>query len=218
MENLISHKTCSRCGISQSLDNFYKVKRTKPKVRNVKHDDHKAMCKGCYKQRAAEWAAKNPEKRKAIARKWDAENSEKRKMYVDAYNHKDEVKEKRKQWRKENTTAYLKNKRNADLLFAFKFSMRTKLNKIFARFGYTKRSKSNEIFGCDWNTLKNHIERQFKPGMTWDNRSEWHIDHIIPLASAKTEEDVIKLNHYTNLQPLWAHENLKKSDKIESLV
>ena len=46
--------------------------------------------------------------------------------------------------------------------------------------------------------------------MTWENRSEWHVDHIIPLATAKTEEDVYRLNHYTNLQPLWAHENIRK--------
>jgi hypothetical protein len=63
---------------------------------------------------------------------------------------------------------------------------------------------------------KLHIEKQFKPGMNWLNHSlhGWHIDHIIPMASATTEEEVIKLNHYTNLQPLWASENIKKSNKM----
>lgn len=50
--------------------------------------------------------------------------------------------------------------------------------------------------------------------MTWENRNEWHIDHITPLSSAKTEEELYKLCHYTNLQPLWAEENLKKGNKI----
>ena len=50
--------------------------------------------------------------------------------------------------------------------------------------------------------------------MCWENRNEWHIDHIIPLSSSKTEEDVFKLCHYTNLQPLWVNENLQKSNKI----
>lgn len=218
MENLTSHKTCTKCGVNQPLNNFYKVKRAKEKVRNVKHDDHKAMCKGCYVKRAAEWAAKNPDKRKAIARKWDAENIEKKKISIKKTKDKPETKERMRQWRKENTTAYLKRRRETDALFAFKQSMRSKLVKIFARFGYTKRSKSNEIFGCDWDTFRTHIERQFAKGMTWENRSEWHIDHIIPISSAKTEEDVIKLNHYTNLRPLWAADNLRKSNKLETLL
>jgi hypothetical protein len=50
--------------------------------------------------------------------------------------------------------------------------------------------------------------------MNWSNRNLWHIDHIIPLASAKTEEEMIKLCHYTNLQPLWAIENMSKGSKI----
>jgi len=105
-----------------------------------------------------------------------------------------------------------------DPLFALIGRCRARVNQSFRKNGYTKRSKTHEIIGCSWEFLRGFIERQFKPGMTWENRSEWHIDHIIPLASAKTEEDVIKLNHYTNLRPLWAEENLKKSDKIESLV
>jgi hypothetical protein len=59
-----------------------------------------------------------------------------------------------------------------------------------------------------------HLESKFVDGMSWDNRSRWHIDHIMPLASAKTEEELVALCHYTNLQPLWAAENLRKSDKL----
>ena len=53
--------------------------------------------------------------------------------------------------------------------------------------------------------------------MTWENKGAWHIDHIIPTCTAKTEEDLIRLNHYTNLQPLWAEENLKKGSKLIAL-
>ena len=70
------------------------------------------------------------------------------------------------------------------------------------------------MLGADYETAFNHIESRFKDGMTWDNQGEWHIDHIVPLASATTEEELIKLCHYTNLQPLWAEDNLKKGDKI----
>ncbi len=76
-----------------------------------------------------------------------------------------------------------------------------------------------EMFiGCSFAELKIHVERQFTKGMTWENRDQWHIDHIIPLSTAKTEEDVIRLNHYTNLRPLWAKDNLAKSDKVEFLL
>jgi hypothetical protein len=60
------------------------------------------------------------------------------------------------------------------------------------------------------------LETQFTDGMSWDNRSEWHIDHIIPLSSAKTEDELYKLCHYENLQPLWAEDNLKKGARILS--
>ena len=64
--------------------------------------------------------------------------------------------------------------------------------------------------------LQEYLEKQFKSGMTWKNHSlkGWHIDHIIPLNSAKTPEVVEKLMHYTNLQPMWATYNLKKGNKI----
>ena len=70
------------------------------------------------------------------------------------------------------------------------------------------------MLGVEWEVAKQHIGRQFTKGMNWDNHGDWHIDHIIPLASAKTPERLKQLCHYTNLQPLWAKENISKSDKI----
>ena len=70
------------------------------------------------------------------------------------------------------------------------------------------------MLGCTWKELRCHMESKFTEGMSWANRNLWHIDHIIPLASAKSIEEVIKLCHYTNLQPLWAEDNLKKGAKI----
>ena len=77
-----------------------------------------------------------------------------------------------------------------------------------------KNKKTEEILGCDFVFIKNYLESKFIDGMSWDNYGKWHVDHIIPLSSAKTEEDVYKLCHYTNLQPLWCEENLKKGTKI----
>jgi len=80
--------------------------------------------------------------------------------------------------------------------------------------GFTKKSRSYEILGCSFDYFKNHIESKFTDGMTWENRSKWHIDHIIPISSAKTEAEILKLNHYTNLQPLWAADNIRKGNKM----
>jgi hypothetical protein len=77
-----------------------------------------------------------------------------------------------------------------------------------------KNNTTFYIIGCLPNQLKEHLEKQFNGNMSWDNYGKWHIDHIIPLSSAKNEDEVYKLCNYTNLQPLWAEDNLKKSNKI----
>ena len=80
--------------------------------------------------------------------------------------------------------------------------------------GYTKTSKTSEILCCSYEYFKSHIESLFDYGMTWDNRNLWHIDHIIPLDFAENEEEMLMLNHYSNLSPLWRDLNLEKSSKI----
>ncbi len=93
----------------------------------------------------------------------------------------------------------------------------------FKRFFNGKNSKNQlekeSIIGGSVEFVKKHIERQFKKGMSWENYhiTTWHIDHIIPLSSAKNEEELLKLFHYTNLRPLWAKENISKSDKIPTV-
>jgi hypothetical protein len=111
--------------------------------------------------------------------------------------------------------AYDKNRRKSDPVYKMRRNIRSLIYHSIKKQGYAKRSKTYKILGCDFDTFKKHIERQFTKGMTWENHGEWHYDHIIPISSAQTEEEVIKLNHYTNFQPLWAEDNLRKSDKIE---
>ena len=80
-----------------------------------------------------------------------------------------------------------------------------------------KENKTLELIGCSPQELRNHIEKYFRKGMSWENYGidTWHIDHIRPLSLAKSWDDIVrlKLMHYTNLRPLWAKENLQKSDK-----
>lgn len=103
---------------------------------------------------------------------------------------------------------------NTNTLYKLKCILRSRTYSAFKYKGYSKNSKTKEILGIEWEVCKNYIERQFTKGMNWDNQGQWHIDHIIPLASAKTPKELKKLCHYTNLQPLWAADNLSKSDSI----
>ena len=138
-----------------------------------------------------------------------------RKQYREA--NKERINEYEKQYRednKERINEYRRKRTKTDPLYKMKKILRDRTYQAFRRQGYSKNTKTKEMLGLEWNLVKEHIDRQFTKGMSWDNKSEWHIDHIIPLASAKTPERLKQLCHYTNLQPLWVKDNLIKSDKI----
>ena len=104
-----------------------------------------------------------------------------------------------------------------DCIFKFKHNLRSLIKNSYKRSIngiYKKTRKTETILGCTIPVFIDYIKSKFKKGMTLNNHGEWHLDHIIPLSLATTEEEIIKLNHYTNFQPLWADENIKKSNKI----
>jgi len=107
-----------------------------------------------------------------------------------------------------------KEKRKHDYLFLIKEKIRKRIRKILKQKKIIKINDTKEILGCSFEFARNYLESKFKNGMTWNNHGKWHIDHIIPLASAKTEKEIYRLCHYTNLQPLWAKDNLSKGAKI----
>lgn len=110
-----------------------------------------------------------------------------------------------------------KNKRTKlDSREKFIEALRSLIRMTIKGKNFTKRSKTFQILGIDKEGFFNHIESKFQKGMTWDNHGihGWHIDHIIPVSCATTIEECEKLNHYTNLQPLWAKDNRIKSNKI----
>jgi len=114
--------------------------------------------------------------------------------------------------------AYRRKLRESDPVFALAHRMRSLVAHGLRANGLSKRSKTAEIIGCTWPEFAAHIERQFLPGMTWENRHLWHIDHIVPLATAVTEADVLALSRFTNLRPMWAADNLAKNSKITHLL
>jgi len=110
---------------------------------------------------------------------------------------------------------YRKERLENDDLFKCSIKIRSNILTSIKRKGYSKKTKTYKILGCDYDFFKSYIEAQFKEGMTWENHGQWHFDHIIPVSFAKSEEELIRLSHYSNFQPLWAEENLSKSNKIE---
>ena len=82
-----------------------------------------------------------------------------------------------------------------------------------------KSDSTMNLVGCDIDSLRLHLEKLFEDGMNWDNHGEWHIDHIRPCASfdLTDPEQQRVCFHYTNLQPLWAKDNLSKGDKWEEV-
>ena len=149
-------------------------------------------CKLCVK----EYSIKNKERAKTYY-----------KDYGNIYNER---------WLKKNPNfnAEYSAKRRKEPFFKLKDNLRNRIRKVLKIDGYKKSKITENFLGCSFKIAKEHLEKQFNNGMSWDNQGKWHIDHIIPLASAKTEEELIKLCHYTNLQPLWAFDNLSKGDKI----
>lgn len=124
--------------------------------------------------------------------------------------NKEKIREYKRNWKK--------NKKNTDPLFRFDNNIRKLIHSSFKNSdcNFRKKSTTQDILGCTIDEFIKYIESKFTKGMTFENHTTngWHLDHIIPISSAKTEEDIIRLNHYTNFQPMWANENIKKSNKI----
>ena len=97
--------------------------------------------------------------------------------------------------------------------------LRVRLYKALKEQGGHKAQRTIELLGCTIPELKQHLEAKFHQGMTWDNHGEWHIDHIRPCAvfDLTIPKQQQQCFHYTNLQPLWAEDNLQKSDICQIL-
>jgi len=186
-------KKCSKCGVEKELCEFRKDK--------TKKDGLYPSCKLCK----LIWRRNNKELTNASNRRSKKNNYEKIVLYNKEYQKKN----------KEKINTRMKERRKNEILFKLISNIRSRMGNFLKSKNYTKnKNKTTDILGCEPEFLKLYLENKFKKGMCWENRDKWHIDHIIPLSSAKTEFEVLKLCHYTNLQPLWSTENLKKSNKI----
>ena len=151
----------------------------------------------------------NKEERRIRNRAYQQQNKEKKNAYNRAY-HQQNIKE-----RRAYITEYARARRQEDPLYNFFCSIRSQAVRVVKQVGLGKKPTNTfKWVGCSPEQLKTHIESLFQEGMTWDNygKKGWHVDHIRPVSSFKPEE-WDQINHYTNLQPLWAEDNLLKGNK-----
>lgn len=211
-------KKCSKCKIEKPLNEFHKVLSNK--------DGKSFYCKPCASIRNSNHYLNNKEKIKAHHKPYNIKNIEPRKEAVKRWqkNNPQYMKEYMIEWRETNPKYkqnYVKNRKKTDSLFKLSENIRSMVCNSFKRScqgKYKKSSQTEIILGCPLDTFICHLQFQFKPNMTLENHGQgpgkWNMDHIIPISSAKTEEEIIKLNHYTNFQPLWWEENMAKGKRI----
>lgn len=132
-------------------------------------------------------------------------------------NNKEKIARCSKEWRKynlEHSRKYVKNRYHNDEQFKLKTICRQLVRRAYLSIGTKKENNTREFLGYSAIDLKEHIEKQFIKGMSWENYGDWEIDHSTPISLATTLEEGIKLSQLDNLQPLWKEDNQKKSNKL----
>jgi len=204
-------KVCKECNLEKNIELFIK---------------NRNLCKECMKVYKKTYHSKNKENISTLKKEYYLSNKEdileKRK---DNYsNNKEKKLEYQKEYaslNKEKISAYKmeyqRNRRLTDPVYKLKYVVGRLIRNSLKCKGLSKNKRSKDILGCTIEFFKVYIEERFIDDMSWDNYgTNWDIDHKIPLATAITEEDVLKLNHYTNLQPLDSYINRNvKRDKID---
>ena len=200
------NKHCKRCDETKPHEAFYKNKRRK--------DGLQVYCKPCMKK-------ENKVNYKKHKESWDKRTKE--------YNKTDKFKKYRREWatNKYNTNpeyrqkcidrvvANERKKLDTDPTYKLIHNMRGRLRKAVKGYG-DKYDTTMNLVGCNSTKLREYLEAKFTEGMTWENYGQgWHVDHIKPCCSfdLTSEEEQRKCFHYSNLQPLWAEENMKKGGK-----
>ena len=156
------------------------------------------------------WSVENREKKREYAFKSYWKDPEKARIRVGTYRklNKDKVLSYMKKYRKES--GYFEKRYKTDIQYRLAYLLRRRLRSALK--GNTKKGSAVKLLGCSVAQLKFHIEGKFQERMSWDNWGEWHIDHVVPLSffDLTNEQQLASACHYTNLQPLWADENIRK--------
>tara|TARA_Y100000593_G_scaffold69925_1_gene128371 strand:- start:690 stop:1400 length:711 start_codon:yes stop_codon:yes gene_type:complete len=230
-------KKCGKCGVVKPLDEFHKHKKLK--------DGRQYNCKECRKEHKKQHYQNNKEsilekqsqyyydnresileKQKEYKKQYRQDNKEEiRKQQAQWYQgNKEEIRKQQKQYaqdNKEKRNERDRNRRANDPVAALRENVSVAIRKALKRNDGSKKGESVlQYLPYTIEQLQEHLEKQFKPGMSWDNHSldGWHIDHIYPHSKLPYDSmdhpNFLKCWALDNLQPLWAEENISKGAKI----
>ena len=208
-------KFCSKCKKPKPIIEFSKDSSRK--------DNLCAWCKSCNKIQKKIYRTKNNKKVAKDKASYYIKNKERLQAKYKSYYKVNRSKSlsRQKEYYESNKrkvitylNGYYKNKRKTDPNFAMLVTMREMVCRM-VRNGACKSKRSIYYIGCTAKELRRYIESQFKEGMSWDNRSEWHIDHIIPLSAfdMQNQQHLLLCCHWATLRPLWRFENISKGSK-----
>lgn len=224
-------KVCIDCGQEKDISEFYK--------RSDSLDGYRSCCKLCHnkktKSATKKYQAKDSSKAKAKIANYNYWINNKEVLSSNKKDYREKNREKllnqKADYYKNNrdsilkkNIAYNKIKLSTDSLFRLKENLRGLIRNSIKRRGLSKSKTTENILGISLDEFLIYIESKFEPWMTFDNYGKyngqfnygWDIDHIIPTSSAKSEDELYKLNHYTNLQPLCSKVNRDvKKHKID---
>lgn len=190
-------KICKKCDIQKNCNEFHKQTR--------RSDGLHPWCKSC----CSEYGTANQSRKNKATQEWRNRNPVTNKLSdkLSKQRRKDQIRKEQREWQKRTRIERP----------SFRLAQNIRNRIRLALKGETKSGSTFDYIGCSLEELKSYLESKFQPGMTWDNYGQWHVDHKLPLSKfdLTIEDNMYKLNHYSNLQPLWAKENLRKGAKIE---
>lgn len=196
---------CSRCGESKDESEF--------SPRNNRPGGRCYHCKACGRAARRKRYHSRSEERKELDRLADrARNQDPKRLASQRQRFRHLSPEKKRQYR-ERQTSYQRIRSKTDPLFKLRRAAGCRINLVLADRDAKRADSYKNLIGCEWAELKAHLEKQFKPDMSWENHGDWHIDHVrsCSLFDLHNPEEQRRCLNFSNLQPLWSEEHFKKN-------
>ena len=209
IEDGFKKKWCKKCAVFKVCDGDHSNFVTD----NGAWDGLRWICKAGDSEQCKKWGKRNQEVKRTLNKEW-------RKMNGKEYDRKEYQKRKadphHQEYQRNYAREWCKRQRANNPQYKLKYNISRRLRELLQHAG-GKDMNTNKYVGCSILKLQCHLENKFDEYMTWENQGTWHIDHRIP-ASAFDMTNPLEQKaafHYTNLQPMWGSENIKKKNHYD---